>query len=303
MKGKRCIYRVLYDGIGNAINCLPVLDFLFQYYDGINIVCCEKQKIIFSINYPNIQFGESYSGLDVYESLGGDISHFIDRSKKDAFQMHEVQANFSLLRPKFEVSGDPVNNPIRLSLDIDYHKLDHLIFGLAPGKPKNRMWRNKFWRLECWSELASQLKKIGEVVTVGHTSDNYIPGTIDWRRKDLVSILDTLFRTSLLITVDCGLAHLSSAIGLVPIVLWGPTSIRKNAPWNGAVILFKDLPCQPCQYTPRWACKENMCMNINPRSVFKLIRSLILKTAENNCRFSFNSCWSLGKHQLIKICE
>lgn len=62
--------------------------------------------------------------------------------------------------------------------------------------------------------------------------------------------------------IDNGLSHLAAAVGTPSIVIYGPTSQRKNHPWtDNAHILESDWVCSPCFETAR----EKRCKGkVNP---------------------------------------
>jgi len=80
-----------------------------------------------------------------------------------------------------------------------------------------------------------------------------------------LEILQTaqLMRTChLFITTDTGLMHVADALGIPMIVLFGPTLVSKNGPWNREHRIAKSpARCAPCQQSPYfYNCEEWKCM-------------------------------------------
>ena len=75
---------------------------------------------------------------------------------------------------------------------------------------------------------------------------------------------------SFLITGDTGPMHLSAALGVPVIALFGPTSFYESGPYGeGHVILNAKIPCSPC-FSP---CLDRSCMKlIKPDHVLEAVR-------------------------------
>ena len=80
-----------------------------------------------------------------------------------------------------------------------------------------------------------------------------------------------------MVNEDSGIMHVTAAMNTPQVALFGPTSTTKNSPWNKkAVILQRELPCQPCQYTERANnCSKNICMEIDHDYVVKRVQEQI----------------------------
>ena len=88
--------------------------------------------------------------------------------------------------------------------------------------------------------------------------------------EDIDKVVPLLARMNLFIANDSGLAHVSSALGVPTIAIFGPTSPDKFAPRGEKVkIIHSSSLCSPCDiYKP---CRNNrQCFNgINPDFVYK----------------------------------
>ena len=63
------------------------------------------------------------------------------------------------------------------------------------------------------------------------------------------------------------------------IAIFGPTSDVKNKPWSDKAVLIKrNLDCQPCQYTERATnCYKNECMDVDHDYIIKQAEMILDK--------------------------
>lgn len=80
------------------------------------------------------------------------------------------------------------------------------------------------------------------------------------------------------IAEDTGVAHLADYLGLPGLVIFGGTSIIKNAPLNGNIV-YKDVDCRPCyevfDYKKPSKCKHFKCLDIEPIEVYNKFKTLM----------------------------
>lgn len=113
-------------------------------------------------------------------------------------------------------------------------------------------------------------------------------------RKNVVSFVDRLSlgatiqimqRMHLFITTDTGLMHIADACNKAMIVLFGPTLLSKNGPYNkNHRVLRSPVKCAPCQQSPHFhLCKEWKCMEaLTPDLVMAEMRLYIWDLVEKN---------------------
>jgi ADP-heptose:LPS heptosyltransferase/SAM-dependent methyltransferase len=94
---------------------------------------------------------------------------------------------------------------------------------------------------------------------------------------DLPDIAGIIEQLDCVVNEDSGIMHVTAAMNTPQVALFGPTSTNKNSPWNSkAVVLQRDMPCQPCQYTKRANnCSKNICMEIDHDVVVKQVQRQI----------------------------
>jgi len=144
---------------------------------------------------------------------------------------------------------------------------------------------SKRWPSENWRALGRQLKVNGAVVLVSggpdpddardaHSLASYLdspccagPSTLSPAAWAALARL-----CGVVVLCDTGLAHLSAAAGLDPVVLFGPTDPRRHGPVRGEVLWRgAQLDCAPC-YTDR--CRNaagQQCMELDAGAVVRRV--------------------------------
>lgn len=120
-------------------------------------------------------------------------------------------------------------------------------------------WNTKEWPLAHWQELAEKLaaQNFKILLPWGNSQEQLksqqiaamVPDAIVLPKTSLTEIASILAGAQCAITVDTGLAHLSAALNVPTLGLYGATSIKKNgflANGTRQVCLTKALHCAPC---------------------------------------------------------
>jgi len=83
-------------------------------------------------------------------------------------------------------------------------------------------------------------------------------------RTSVPEVVDLCSISRLLISHDCGIAHLASLTALDTVVLFGPETPALYAPLNqNLTVIYKDFACSPCflAYNHRTSfCRDNSCL-------------------------------------------
>ena len=140
-------------------------------------------------------------------------------------------------------------------------------------------------------ELSYSLFQEGFIpVVIGHKNcvdegwkKNFHTSTIFLDGKELPETAAIIRNLDCMINEDSGIAHVTAAMNVPQIVIFGPTSDIKNRPWsNKAALIKKNLSCSPCQYTPnQTTCTRNVCMNISPELIIEQVKMLIERFPKN----------------------
>lgn len=117
-------------------------------------------------------------------------------------------------------------------------------------------WATKHWPLPMWQALAVTLVEDGFAVLVTGGNDAelaradqlaQIPGVSQLPPMSLAELAAELQRCRLVIGVDSGLSHLSAALGIPTVGLYGPTDGELTGPRGlHASHLQSALHCSPC---------------------------------------------------------
>ena len=125
---------------------------------------------------------------------------------------------------------------------------------MAPGAADSA----KRWLPQGFAAVADYLSETHKVVFVGDDKDVDIVGEIQRNMKsssislagkiNLRQLAYVLKKCSWAITHDSGVMHLASYFNVPLVVLWGPTSLEKYAPWSQkSVIVRRNENCVRCQ--------------------------------------------------------
>jgi heptosyltransferase-1 len=140
-------------------------------------------------------------------------------------------------------------------------------------------WKTKEWPYERAARLCSLLSRRGcRVVLVGGTEEKeYLDSLCDNENVKTLGGQTTLrelaciiSKSTLMVSMDSGPMHLSCAVGIPVVALFGPTGPWRTGPFGrNDHIIRKDLPCSPCF---KRVCPEghHRCMtDITPEEVFE----------------------------------
>ena len=125
---------------------------------------------------------------------------------------------------------------------------------MAPGAADSA----KRWHPKGFAAVADYLAAQTKVVFVGDAKDAGIIDEIQGRMKtsamslagkiNLRQLAFVLKKCSWALTHDSGVMHLASYLNVPVLVLWGPTDIKKYAPWGKkSVIVRRNEKCLRCQ--------------------------------------------------------
>lgn len=140
------------------------------------------------------------------------------------------------------------------------------IFALAPATTR----AYKHWIDERWSQLADLLAEQGVTpVFLGGPSDAHLierirdackSQTVSLAGKTTLKVAASVLKLSVgAVAVDNGLMHISIALGVPTVAVFGPTTAYRNhAHRPNFTVVRRDFPCAPCRQ--RVTCDDYDCM-------------------------------------------
>ncbi|MGR3302369.1 MAG: glycosyltransferase family 9 protein [Candidatus Scalindua sp.] len=241
-------------------------------------------------------------GIEQFCAQTRSAGNIINAWQKGIFA-HEVEMNMSLAYT-LQYKGDIP------SLYCHYNKaVDTTTFDLGlPVKVINtskyirvgihvcRSYHHQFYANRALNkplEIAIELEKAGySPVIVGHKDcvtkkekENYPISTSFFDGMDLADTAGIIKELDCMINEDSGIMHVCAAMDIPQLAIFGPTSDMKNRPWSekAAVIKQGNLPCLPCQFTPKEStCTRNVCMDISPEYIVNQVKMLIERFPKND---------------------
>lgn len=162
------------------------------------------------------------------------------------------------------------------------------LVGIAPGA----RWQTKRWHPERFVQVSRQLQDNhgGRVILFGNEEEAdllddlvcEIPGSVTAKDLDFGLLAALIGKCSLLISNDSGLMHISSALGVPTIAIFGPTHPKLGFAPQGLknAVLTANQPCSPCSLHGEKRCFQpaRFCMdNISSEAVLKAAAAVLQK--------------------------
>lgn len=153
-------------------------------------------------------------------------------------------------------------------------------------------WRYKRWSKENYARLANMIlqeyKNASITIYAGNSEDvevaNFIKDScryserVETFRKGIMDFLRSLQQCDLVISNDSGPAHLSSALAVPLLVIFGPTSPERDAPrgFSSVKVYWGKVECSPCDQLECFNTIQQKCMNsVLPAEVFEGVKEII----------------------------
>lgn len=183
------------------------------------------------------------------------------------YSAHDVEQNMNLLRV---IGIDTKNESKKLELflhDYAHKNADDIVrrisggkklIGMHPGSSKDLTMDMKRWPSEYFARIADLLKeKYGcEILIFGSREEEGIKNRISdlmeldceiVEEMDIQTTAALIQRCSLFLSNDSGLMHISAALGVKTVGIFGPTDPVRTAPYGeGNVVVRSDKPCISC---------------------------------------------------------
>ncbi len=217
----------------------------------------------------------------------GGSKFFLTEKVPFDWNRHEVERQLELARSAgFEVF------PAEFNLKPDTEKVREWREKLhGPGKlvgiaPQSN-WQTKKWPPENFKKIVREFSKENTAVILGSAREewegrNIINLTGETSVKDLIAACSLL---DVLVSNDCGVMHIASAVGTGVAVIYGATVPELGfTPWGEHVVIQNGrLGCRPCSlHGPRKCPRKHFkCMTeISPENVIRAAGGLLEKNGK-----------------------
>jgi len=271
------------EGIGNVLQCLPVLRTLketlgytvdmWHAFGGFKI-----PDTIFP--YVNAQFTGAGINLSIINEYEGLVSTFWTRNHIKSIPLKllapikELRMDRSEVDIYLDIARDlgAKEEDIRWTGECNYNKKEEsydVVIADGCNKGQAAQWEIKSY--PHYEEVVKILKeKDYSVASIGMPNE-YVKGTVDRTGLRLLESGGIIKSAKVLLSNDSGMYHYANTLGTTTVVIFTATSIEKNYDERFHVyttILCEDLECRPCQAGRGWKnCDGWMCQDIDPVSV------------------------------------
>lgn len=233
------------------------------------------------------------------------LNFFNNRQVLLDYKAHDITQNLNLLSA-LEISTDNADRSVKISLEKTSKekaknilnklgtKKEDLLIGIHAGASTLFGMENKKWPVRYWIKLLRKLHneyKAKFLLFSGQedeeTSSIITRNLIDvpiYKISEELDTLSALIKNShLTICTDSAISHISSALNIPTIAIFGPTDPTRTRPYSEkAVVVRKELSCSPCygikDIGGRIKCKfaQRKCLeSITPEDVFPKVKEML----------------------------
>jgi ADP-heptose:LPS heptosyltransferase len=163
----------------------------------------------------------------------------------------------------------------------EHSLVDKQVIALAPGSGSpQKNWPASSFRAvaDWWRERprAAVMVLLGPVEEEKGDYTALCRGAVRVHNLSLGQLAALLVRSNLYLGNDSGVSHLAAAIGVVSLVLFGPSSVGQWAPRGRNVTVFsQNVECAPCAAPVMKSCPHRMCLTaLQPESIMRELDKL-----------------------------
>jgi len=266
-KARRSAY-YLGGGLGNALMCLPAIRALYElggnepvdivgkklHQDGTRELLGQQpyiRKVVDTIPIADLPdyrrvVGSYWASAPAFLPCGTETAAV----PKSWRTRHEVECNVQAIR---ELGFTGPMPPATLGRWPQVNEIGESMVAVGVGCAGYKSKKYPHWRMVC-----ERLARAGVPLVFVGTAEDDAPW-MDSLGKNLcgkTSIYEAsgvLWGCRLYVGIDNGLSHLANAVGTPGILLYGPSSERKNAPWGSGnrILRSSAFDCAPCWDHPR----------------------------------------------------
>ena len=200
----------------------------------------------------------------------------------------ESSVDFEAAQPRLHVNDDQRESGRRMLEEAGISNDSSPILTLSPGATNSRAKR---WLAERFASTADRLAERNgfQTLIVGTTGDIEVANEVAARmrtnalvlagRTSIAELKAILACTSLVISNDTGTAHVSAALGVPTVVVFGPTEHFSTRPLSDAATVVRhEVECSPCML--RECPIDHRCMTrIEIDDVYFAAQSLLISAS------------------------
>lgn len=186
--------------------------------------------------------------------------------KQEVKDRHNVLQNFDLVKliipdakeelPGLEIDVSLEDEVHATEYVIDNNLTDKFLIGFHAGSATFKRHINKRWAADKYIELAQKLSQKYNAHIFLFGTENDVNTYINEKAPEITSIpksstimhsIALMDKCKLFITNDTALMHISAALKIPTVAVFGYTNYKELYPWqNKHVIVRKELDCSPC---------------------------------------------------------
>lgn len=260
---------IMKGGLGNILKGIPLIKVLMQRY---------KVYLFISSDLPRETNMQIYKLFENWSARDNRLTCIYDNSYKTNHTLYSPYMGYSYALNGGIVKWNEVSKfgECKLYLNL-YSENEKLKFSPTPLYSNNKYdsLKDRYivsnickpnWTIKRYPYIKELKKKI----------DCY--EIYDAKSDTLEDIAAMIKYSKGFIGIDSGLSNLAAVTGCRTYIIFGPTSIPKNAPIGNIKIINKNLECIPCQGSGQFKLKapcpkhgEVKCMDINPNKILKVL--------------------------------
>lgn len=261
-------------GIGNAMMCVPAMKALAELsgrrIDVLDVGLHQRERArdVFAqqpfVDQVLTETPDLASYKYIIGSYWGKTPYFtpydavVENVRQEWRTRHEVECNFDAVRRAgYACSTIPTARIRTIPTTIDGHTNEYIVIGTGCAgieAKKYPHWQKVCEQLSTETRLIFLGGKVGaeepdrdEEVWMSEYGDNM------YRRTDIARTASIIAGARLYVGIDNGLSHIAASTRTPMILLYGPSSERKNLPWSSDVRVLRSgcYDCEPCWDHPR----------------------------------------------------
>ena len=269
--------------LGDTLMATPAIENLIMHFNDVEITLIGSKVSIEALKkHPRVAKSyilektfinfhkkiKNYGEFDILFSFRTSLrarylKFFIASEKKYQFDkkkyknQHQVEKYNNFVNDSLNINSAP--GKLKLYYQKGGRKNASKLLGINPGASYGSA---KQWYPEEFAKVAIRLSEYYDIVIFGGENEKKISehiektlinrGVMNYRnlagKTSIPSLIDEIAKLDLLITGDSGPMHISAALQIPTVSIFGPTNDKETSQWKNekSLTVKKNLECQPC---------------------------------------------------------